>query len=185
MLCKAVGLVKSEKRKALPKKLFVLLLLFMQWLLFIQPAESIGRDGRMFYAGFSYGTKAGLVLGMKYFILDDIPVGIDFILGASLGIGLDINYYPAFLGSYVYMGTGFSYILGGVLAFNIGMELNTWTFYMPPFIESENKDNEPTVAYLELGLGRILYKGFYAQDQNPDERWFFPNVTLGLRAGPF
>jgi len=173
-----------------------LLLLLWQLLVCIDPCHAIGKDRVMLQVGLTFGTKSGALIGMKYFVAQDVALSIDF-FGAPMrvfGISLDASYYPPFLFEYSFIRTGMSCMFGptSIIAANLAIGANTPSFGFPPVIESENKNNVSTAIYLELGVGRILWQRVQiskAQDIAPDQAtipdWYFPNVELGLRQGPF
>jgi hypothetical protein len=173
----------------------------------VQHAQSIGRYSTTVDVGVTLGAKSGALIGVRYFILDDVALGIDLFGAAAgrilVGIGSEINYHPPIVGSYAYIGLGISFTYSteslamdmvrpversSMWALNFSLGANTWTFQMPPVVESENKNNVPTVIYGELGVSRILSlrvetDGILSLEST--RRWYIPTVELGIRQGPF
>jgi hypothetical protein len=174
----------------------------------IQAAPAIGKGSVLLDVGMSFGAKTGLLLGIKYFTADDLAVGVDLVGapgGFGFGIEPDITYYPPVLNGIAYVTGGLSFmytmqqrlegdvfvpVSTSILALNAAAGVDTGTFWMPPVIQSDNKNNLPTVAYLEVGFSRILFaslkdgesvSALVLQGQYGD--WFFPNIEAGFRQG--
>ena len=180
-------------------------------MLLVQNAAAIEKDRSMFDVGFALGTKSGAVFGIKYFIMNDVAIAIDLIgapLGrVHLGISAEVDYYPSITNEYAYIGLGLSFMYSireiaqanrivplqsSILALNLAVGANTCVFQLPPAIESENKNNVATVFYCELGPALVLINstridGIYVatDHKSKNQNWYFPNIELGVRQGPF
>jgi hypothetical protein len=198
-------------KHAIYKCLIFLITISAQLVMLPSRACAIEKGKTMIDVGLALGSKSGAVVGLKYFFMNDVAVCVDLIGAPSgrlhLGISAEVDYYPSLANEHAYLGLGLSFmhsiheILQGerilpfqssILALNLAIGLNTWVFQLPPVIESENKDNVPSVFYCELGPALILINSSWIDGVSADDnskatyqRWLFPNLELGIRQGPF
>ncbi len=188
----------------------VLFLAAAQLLFCIEHSAAIEKDRTLVEVGIALGTKTSMLFGVRYFVAENLALGIDLLAAPvgrfSLGIGLDLAYYPAFLSGYGYAAAGVSYLFArfeqwqGAIAVPVTMNTlalsaclggNSPTFMMPPAVESDNEADVPTVVYAEIGVGRFLVRslkrnGLEVGMGDPGASpWVFPDIELGLRQGPF
>ena len=172
---------------------FALSLIMLEASFIPQRAQAIDKGKLAVEIGVTTGSKAGLLLGIKYFVVTDLAIGLDvfgspvgqpvgseysgFVMGASA----ELSYYPDALVDLGYIGTGLSYLFRSgankhIVALNGYFGANTVAF--EERVLTSQDEYIPTVIYLELGFGYALF-----DNKSSENRFIWPNVELGLRQG--
>jgi hypothetical protein len=170
-------------------------------------AHAVDKGYILLDLGFAFGTKTGMVLGLRYAVLDDFAVGLDVfaapaVPGGTLGVELHVTYFPPVIRDFVSVEAGMSYTsaFGEVVQDGTFLSLESllWAinarvcgaspaFLLQPMFQNEGGSGMPTVVYLKVGAARVLASRLTIGDTivSSGAGWRFPCAELGLRQGPF
>jgi hypothetical protein len=179
-------------------------------------AIDINKGSFVIGIGIGYGPKClsflPAVLAVKYFVADDValevfvPAAVLLLLSArpverasssgsvastprfGIPIGVEVIYYPPFVGGYSYLSVGISRTEVTLWAINASLGINTIGLF-----EIDTEELERILeAYLEGGIALILPKSRLDIDDYSDSSGTFlpdfskrilPNIELGLELG--
>ena len=161
-----------------------------------QKAFALEQHSLLIDLGFGFGTRTGLVIGLKYAVLEDLAGEIFLIVpvlahtDGGIGLGFGASYYPPALYDYCYIDLNLSYALINtqehrhtIFAVNADFGLDTGTFQIIPALPN----GAPNTVLQEL----FTQGGFaYMYDRDKDMQinvvssktdWIAPNLEFGVR----